>query len=125
MNPLEGPLDPFLDDPFDPASALDEMDAPAPLSEAERADVAADLTELAEFRSALERRGVHGVVVECTDCCESHYFGWSLMAANLRALLGDGVTRAHEPAFNPDPRRYVTWEYARGFADALTHTAEL
>lgn len=121
MNPTDGPLDPFLDDSFDPASALDDLEPNTPLSETERADVAADLAELAEFRAALEPRGVHGVVVECADCGESHYFGWSLMAANLHALLGDGMTRAHEPAFNPDPNQYVTWEYARGFADALSH----
>jgi hypothetical protein len=24
----------------------------------------------------------------------------------------------HEPAFAPDPTDYVTWDYARGFADA-------
>jgi Family of unknown function (DUF5319) len=120
VNPTDGPLDPFLNDPFDPASALDELEVPPPLSEAERADVAADLAELTQFRAALAPRGVQGVVVECSDCGESHYFGWSLMAANLEALLGEGATRAHEPAFNPDPGRYVTWEYARGFSDALS-----
>ena len=116
-----GPLDPFLNDPFDPASVLDDIEAAPPLTDAERADVLADLAELAEFRKALGHRGVQGVVVECADCGESHYFGWSLMAANLQALLGEGATHAHEPAFDPDPARYVTWEYARGFADALTH----
>lgn len=124
MTPADGPLDPFLDDDFDPASALDDPEPMAPLSDAERADVAADLAELTEFRSTLAPRGVQGVVVECADCGESHYFGWSLMEANLHALLGDGVTHAHEPAFNPDPSRYVTWEYARGFVDALRSIAK-
>ena len=121
MSAPPGPVDPFLNDPFDPASALDDLEPAPPLTETERADVLADLAELAEFRMVLAPRGVQGGVVECSDCGESHYFGWSLMAANLQALLDDGATHAHEPAFDPDPSRYVTWEYARGFADALTH----
>jgi hypothetical protein len=28
--------------------------------------------------------------------------------------------RPHEPAFDPDPRSYVTWEYCRGYADGVT-----
>jgi hypothetical protein len=27
--------------------------------------------------------------------------------------------RPHEPAFDPDPAHYVTWEYCRGYADAV------
>jgi hypothetical protein len=30
----------------------------------------------------------------------------------------------HEPAYNPDPARYVTWEYARGFSDGAFAAAE-
>ena len=32
--------------------------------------------------------------------------------------LGRRTTRVHEPAFSPDPADYVSWDYARGFADA-------
>ena len=28
----------------------------------------------------------------------------------------------HEPAFNPDPDRYVSWEYARGYTDGVHDT---
>lgn len=114
-----GPLDPFLDDPDDPAALLDPPEQLAPLSAQERADVAADLAELAEFEAALGPRSVRGVVVECADCGESHYFSWALMSANLHALLGYGVTHAHEPAFDPDPDSFVSWDYARGYTDAL------
>jgi hypothetical protein len=115
-----GPLDPFLGDPDDPAALLDSIEPIAPLSADERCDVRADLAELTEFRSVLDPVGVRGIIVECGDCGEQHYFGWELMAANLRALLGEGRTHVHEPAFAPDPDAYVSWDYARGYADAVT-----
>ena len=114
----DGPLDPFLDDPNDPASLLDEHDAVEPLTDAERAEVTADLEELIDFRRVLQPDGVHGICVECADCGETHYFGWDLMAANLRALLGEGRTHVHEPAFDPQPEHFVSWDYARGYTDA-------
>jgi uncharacterized protein DUF5319 len=119
----EGPLDPFLDDPADPTAVLDEVDPVEPLSEEERADVLADLEELAEFRAALEPRGIRGISVECADCGEQHYFGWALMEANLQALIGEGRTNVHEPAFEPHPDAYVSWDYARGFTDATDGAA--
>ncbi len=115
-----GPLDPFLGDPDDPADLLDDLEPVAPLSADELADVRADLIELAEFRGVLEPVGVHGIIVECADCGELHYFGWELMAANLTALLGEGRTHVHEPAFAPDLDAYVSWDYARGYADAVS-----
>ncbi len=130
----DGPHDPFADDPDDPAALLDSVDPadpadgrdgdrrePGELSDEERADVAADLEELAEFRRILEPRGIAGISVECGDCGELHFFGWELMASNLRALLGTGRTHVHEPAYEPDPDAYVSWDYARGYADAEVH----
>jgi hypothetical protein len=115
-----GPVDPFLDDPDDPAALLDAIEPAPPLNEDELADVRADLAELAEFRAVLEPVGVDGIIVECADCGEHHFFGWDLMAANLNALLGEGRTHVHEPAYAPDPDAYVSWDYARGYADAVT-----
>ena len=46
------------------------------------------------------------------------------MAANLRALLGEGRTHVHEPAFAPDPDAYVSWDYARGYTDAVQALTE-
>lgn len=120
----EGPLDPFQGDPGDPASLLDDVEAPQPLTDDERADIDADLTELADFRERLEPVGVCGILVECGDCGEQHYFGWDLMAANLRALLGEGRTHVHEPAFAPDRDAYVSWDYARGYLDAWAALSE-
>jgi hypothetical protein len=119
VNLDDGPLDPFLDDPADPAALLEDNEPAQPLSDEERSDVLADLAELAEFRRALEPQGVEGITFECADCGEQHFFGWELMAANLRALLGEGRTHVHEPAYNPDQDAYVSWDYARGYIDAV------
>src|SRR6266516_4237311 len=125
----DAPLDPFLGDPSDPAATLDDLDddppvAGEPLTPAEREDVLADLEDLEIFQTLLSPRGVRGIVVECEDCGESHFFGWELMRGNLRHLLDAGRTRVHEPAYGPDPTRYVSWEYARGFADGAFAAAE-
>jgi hypothetical protein len=121
MNLDDGPLDPFLEDPDDPAALLDEGEPAAPLSDEERSDVLADLDELATFRRTLGPQGIAGITVDCADCGEQHYFGWDLMAANLRALLGEGRTHVHEPAYAPDPDAYVSWDYARGYTDAVAN----
>jgi hypothetical protein len=121
MNLDDGPLDPFLNDPEDPVALLGDGEPAQPLSDEERADIEADLAELAEFRSTLSPYGIAGIVVECGDCGENHFFGWDLMASNLRALLGHGRTHVHEPAYEPDPEAYVSWDYARGYTDAV-HT---
>jgi hypothetical protein len=119
VNLENGPLDPFLDDPQDPAALLDDAEPPQPLTDEERADVQADLAELQEFQSALAPIGIEGITVECGDCGEQHYFAWDLMRANLFALLGEGRTHVHEPAYAPDQDAYVSWDYARGYSDAV------
>ncbi len=118
MSLTEGPLDPFLGDPDDPSSLLDEHDPVEPLTDTERREVERDLDELLNFRIALEHQGVEGIAIECGDCGELHYFGWDLMAGNLRALLGEGRTHVHEPPFDPRPDAFVSWDYARGYTDA-------
>lgn len=117
------PLDPFADDPGDPAAAFGgddyDDDPAAPLTADEEAEITADLADLEVFQVLLEPRGVRGLVVDCQDCEEPHYFAWDLLRANLRHLLDEGQPRVHEPAFSPDPSEYVSWDYARGFADAI------
>ena len=117
------PLDPFADDPADPAAELGEPDLHdddlAPLTADEEAEITADLADLEVFQVLLEPRGVRGLVVDCQDCEEPHYFAWDLLRSNLRHLLDEGQARVHEPAFSPDPSEYVSWDYARGFADAM------
>ena len=118
------PIDPFAGDPADPAAALDDDEVAEPLSPEEREDVLTDLSDLEVYRALLEPRGVRGLVVDCDDCHEAHYFGWDLLRSNLRHLLDEGQTRVHEPAFSPDPSDYVTWDYARGFSDGALDAAE-
>ncbi|WP_375497002.1 DUF5319 family protein [uncultured Jatrophihabitans sp.] len=127
MNLDDGPLDPFRGDPNDPAAALDDAAdtyAAPPLTDEEREDVLADLTELQSFRAILAPQGVDGITVDCADCGEQHFFGWALMAANLQALLGEGRTHVHEPAYAPDPDAYVSWDYARGYNDAVQELSQ-
>jgi hypothetical protein len=120
-DPHSGPLDPFLGDPSDPSSLLEDLDPVEPLTDEDRREIAADLAELEEFESVLTEHDIQGIVVDCGDCGEQHYFSWALMAANLRSLLGNGRTGVHEPAAAPSADCYVTWDYARGFTDALAH----
>lgn len=119
------PLDPFAGDPGDPSAALDDDDVVSePLAPDEREDVLADLEDLEVYRVLLEPRGVRGLVVDCDDCREAHFFGWDLLQSNLRHLLDQGRSRVHEPAFEPDPADYVSWDYARGFADGVLESSE-
>ena len=117
------PLDPFRDDPVDPSTDLEEPDEPMePLSDDERSDVEEDLVNLEVYEALLGPAGVRGLVIDCEDCREAHFFDWALLRANLRYLLDSGRPRVHEPAFDPDPDHYVTWEYARGYADGVHDT---
>ncbi len=119
------PPDPFAGDPDDPARSMtDEPDVEElePLSAEERAEIIEDLGDLSIYQALLENRGIRGVVVDCADCGEQHFHEWYLLRASLRQLLDEGHMRKHEPAFNPDPGDYVTWEYCRGYADATLNS---
>jgi hypothetical protein len=118
------PPDPFAGDPEDPTQALEALDdseyaADEPLDDQERVELLSDLTDLAVYQALLEPRGIRGIVVDCPDCAEQHYHDWTLLRASLQQLLDAGRTRPHEPAYDPDPAAYVTWEYCRGFTDAI------
>jgi hypothetical protein len=120
------PIDPFNGDPVDPSAGLDDAatadDDLDPLSEVERQDVLEDLADLEIYQALLGPIGIRGLVIECEDCHEPHYFDWDLLRGNLRHLLNSGRPRVHEPAYDPDPDHYVTWEYARGYADGVHDT---
>ena len=123
------PIDPFASDPTDPAEDLEATaEVGEPLSADERQDVLEDLADLEIYQALLTPLGIRGLVIECEDCHQPHYFDWDLLRSNLRQLLASGRPRVHEPAFDPDPDHYVTWEYARGYADgvhdALTEAAD-
>jgi hypothetical protein len=119
------PPDPFADDPEDPARALRDEDddhTHPPMDDEEREELLSDLGDLAVYQQLLEPRGVRGIVVDCGECDEPHYHDWNLLRASLEQLLNDGHMRPHEPAFDPNPSAYVSWEYCRGYADGVTAT---
>lgn len=118
------PPDPFAGDPDDPAKALGEPDEDAgqPVGEDERAEILADLADLAVYQALLGPRGIRGVVVDCAECQDPHFHDWALLRASLDQLLHDGRMRPHEPAFDPNPADYVSWEYCKGFADGVRAT---
>jgi Family of unknown function (DUF5319) len=121
----DAPLDPFANDPDDPAADLgDPDDEPVPLDTKEREDVLADLADLEVFRALLEPLGIKGLTVDCGDCGRAHYIDWDLLHGNLRHLLDQGLPRVHEPALSPDPGEYVSWEYARGYVDGVIDSEE-
>jgi hypothetical protein len=121
----DAPLDPFADDPEDPAAALsDPNDVVAPLSVTEREDVLADLSDLEVFRALLDPLGIKGLTVDCGDCGKPHHIDWDLLRSNLRQLLDQGLARVHEPAIAADPGDYVSWEYARGYVDGVIDSEE-
>jgi hypothetical protein len=101
-------------DDFDPE---DEDLEPLDIHEAEL--IQQDLVDLDDFEAAFEPEGYRGVAVWCVDCVEEHYYPWAMLRENLTLLLETGETPVHEPAFAPEPDRYINWEYARGYVDAL------
>ena len=67
----------------------------------------------------LSTRAKTGLALRIWTLYPPHYFDWDLLRGNLKHLLDSGRPRVHEPAYDPDPDHYVTWEYARGYADAV------
>ncbi len=113
------PLDPFADDPNDPASFLEEEESAPPLTDEDRLHLLRDLAFVEDFARHLGPRQIDGVFFLCEDCEENHYYEWDIMAANIRATLAGGLAPVHEPGAEPDPSRYVPWDYALGFLDGL------
>ena len=62
------PRDPFADDPNDPASFIEDDEAPTPLTPEEREAVLRDLAQTREFKLVLEPRGILGITFVCEDC---------------------------------------------------------
>jgi hypothetical protein len=99
---------------------VDGQDDPrdeAPMDEDERDLLRQDLVDVRALREMLGARGLKGAVFYCPDCEEDHYLTWDLLEGNLEQLLDHGDSPVHEPAYDPDPEEYVSWDYARGFLD--------
>jgi hypothetical protein len=102
---------------------LDAVEPGQPLDSQERMAVEADLADLAVYEALLAHKGIRGLVVCCDECQQDHYHDWDMLRANLLQLLVDGTVRPHEPAYDPEPDAYVTWDYCRGYADASLNEA--
>lgn len=113
------PRDPFADDPNDPASFLEEDEQVMPLTDDDRIAIIHDLALVQKFASILGPRGIDGIFFLCEDCQENHFYEWDIMAANMRATLKGELAPVHEPGAEPDPSRYVPWDYALGYLDGL------
>jgi RNase P subunit RPR2 len=113
----DGEFDAFEDG--DDEDAFDDDLDDLPLDDHETDLVRQDLSDLADFESTFRPEGYRGVAVWCSDCNEEHYYPWDMLRENLQLLLETGETPVHEPAFAPEPDRYIPWDYARGYVDAL------
>ncbi len=107
-----------VDPPDDFDGDSEEIDAE------EREALQQDLVDVNTLKSVLASRGIKGVVVYCPDCEDDHFLGWDLLADNLRQILESGEPPVHEPAWEPDPDEYVTWDYALGFLDGYEAFSE-
>jgi hypothetical protein len=76
-----------------------------------------DLVDVETLKALLGPKDIKGVVFFCPDCDEDHYLAWDLLAGNLKEMLAVGESHVHEPAYEPNPDEYVSWDYARGYLD--------
>ncbi|AKK04911.1 hypothetical protein CMUST_02835 [Corynebacterium mustelae] len=113
------PRDPFADDPNDPASFLEADEPLPPLSDDERAQIQQDLQLVAQFKNALQPRGINGIFFFCEDCEQQHFYDWDILASNMLATLAGELSPVHEPSVNPNPQAYVPWDYCLGYLDGL------
>jgi hypothetical protein len=99
-----------------------DAEEPIELTPDERADVEADLHDLAAMRGLFASQGVKGVVIACQDCGANHFYEWALLQDNLENMLQTGEPRMHEPAFEILEEEYIQWDYGKGYIDALADT---
>jgi hypothetical protein len=88
-----------------------------PLGDDERELLQQDLVDVETLKALLGPKDIKGVVFFCPDCDEDHYLAWDLLAGNLKEMLAVGESPVHEPAYEPNPDEYVSWDYARGYLD--------
>ena len=108
----------MTDDPDEPFEGHDDFEAEQ-LDPHEIEMIRQDLSDLAEFQATFAPEGYRGVSIWCHDCLEEHLYPWEMLRGNLKTLLETGETPVHEPAFAPEPDRYIPWDYARGYVDAM------
>lgn len=113
------PLDPFANDPNDPASFIEDDEQPEPLSSEERQAIIHDLAHVRDAQRILRPRGILGIFFMCEDCEQTHYYDWDIMEQNMISTLNNALPPVHEPSASPDVNAYVTWDYALGYMDGI------
>jgi uncharacterized protein DUF5319 len=88
----------------------DRRNEDAPLDEEEKEALRQDLLDVQVLKDVLGSQGIKGTVFFCPDCDEDHYLTWDLLAGNLQELLDAGESPVHEPAYDPNPDDYVSWD---------------
>jgi len=88
----------------------------------EREQILEELEDLDSLRSLFEERGFKGVMITCAECGEDHYYGWDMLKESLEYMLDTGEPRMHEPAFEPHPDDYISWDYGRGYLDSMSES---
>ncbi len=104
-------------DPVEEPEDFNSEEEERPLEPDEREALRQDLLDVQVLKEVLGSKGIKGTVFYCPDCDEDHFLTWELLSGNLQELLEQGESPVHEPAFDPDPDEYVSWDYARGFLD--------
>lgn len=104
-------------DPVEEPEDFNNEEEERPLEPDEREALRQDLLDVQVLKEVLGSKGIKGTVFYCPDCDEDHFLTWELLSGNLQELLEQGESPVHEPAFDPDPDEYVSWDYARGFLD--------
>lgn len=87
------------------------------LPEQQQIHLERDLIEVRTLRDIFVPRGIKGAYLHCPRCRLDHYLDWELIADGLEQSLDTGHPRIHEPAVDPDPSKYVSWDYAVGLLD--------
>lgn len=85
--------------------------------EGERRALQKELQDVRVLKEVFEPKHVRGAVFDCDVCKDKHYLDWDLLLDGLEHTLATGVAPAHEPAADPNPDEYVSWDYARGLLD--------
>ncbi|MDP9068698.1 MAG: DUF5319 domain-containing protein [Actinomycetota bacterium] len=86
-------------------------------AETELEVVEQNLVDVTVLKEVFGRDGIKGAAFCCELCDGHHYLEWELIAGTLQEVLDKGHLRAHEPACDPNPRDYVSWDYACGLLD--------
>jgi hypothetical protein len=105
--------------PDDPARALDDDVVRTPMAPDEREEVLSDLEDVEVLRGAARAARRRGVVAHCADCDDRALLpvGPAALEPAPPARRRDhAAARAGGDGARPDD--YVSWDYARGFADA-------